>query len=41
VWTSRNKQHAESFLVPVAAGVIAGISIIGVLVALINTAFLG
>jgi putative OPT family oligopeptide transporter len=36
-WTKRNKEHAESYLVPVAAGLIAGISIMGVLVAILNT----
>jgi uncharacterized oligopeptide transporter (OPT) family protein len=36
-WTNRNKENAESYLVPVAAGLIAGISIMGVLVAILNT----
>jgi uncharacterized oligopeptide transporter (OPT) family protein len=36
-WTKRNKENAESYLVPVAAGLIAGISIMGVLVAILNT----
>jgi len=36
-WTKRNKESAESYLVPVAAGLIAGISIMGVLVAILNT----
>ena len=40
IWNYKNKEHADSYLVPVAAGVIAGISIMGVLVAIINnTAF--
>lgn len=36
IWTRWNKDHAESYLVPVAAGLIAGISIMGVIVALLN-----
>jgi uncharacterized oligopeptide transporter (OPT) family protein len=36
-WQKKNKEHAGDFLVPVAAGLIAGISIMGVLVAVINT----
>ena len=42
VWTARNKQSCEDYLVPVSAGVIAGVSIMGVLVAVLNTlAFAG
>ncbi len=41
VWIRRNKKHSESYLVPVAAGIIAGVSIMGVLVALANTTFFG
>ncbi len=36
VWTQRDKQSAEDYLVPVSAGIIAGVSIIGVIVAAIN-----
>ncbi|TNF37256.1 MAG: OPT family oligopeptide transporter [Deltaproteobacteria bacterium] len=35
-WHTRNKQQSETYLVPVAAGLIAGISIMGVIVAIIN-----
>lgn len=37
VWTSKSKKTSEAYLVPVAAGVIAGVSIMGVLVAVLNT----
>lgn len=40
-WTRRDKDSAEAFLVPIAAGLIAGISIVGVLVAVINSFVLG
>lgn len=36
IWTSRSKQTAESYLIPVSAGVIAGVSIMGVIVAMLN-----
>jgi uncharacterized oligopeptide transporter (OPT) family protein len=36
IWTSRNKASSEAYLVPVAAGVIAGVSIMGVIVASLN-----
>ena len=36
IWTARNKESAESYLIPVSAGVIAGVSIMGVLVAMLN-----
>ena len=36
-WTRKDKQHADDYLVPVAAGVIAGVSIMGVIVAILNT----
>ncbi len=36
VWTRRRPEHAENYLVPVAAGVIAGVSIMGVIVACLN-----
>ena len=35
-WHTRNKQQSETYLIPVAAGLIAGISIMGVIVAVIN-----
>ncbi len=41
LWTRKSKEHADSYLVPVAAGVIAGVSIIGVIVAVVNNALLG
>jgi uncharacterized oligopeptide transporter (OPT) family protein len=37
VWTKKHKSSADELLVPVAAGVIAGISLMGVLVAILNT----
>ncbi len=37
VWTNKSKEHSEAYLVPIAAGVIAGVSIMGVLVATLNT----
>ena len=41
-WTARNKVSCDDYLVPVSAGVIAGVSIMGVLVAVLNTlAFAG
>lgn len=36
VWSYANKDNAEDYLVPVASGVIAGVSIMGVLVAILN-----
>lgn len=36
IWTRKNPKSAESYVVPLAAGVIAGVSIIGVLVAMLN-----
>ncbi len=35
-WTSRSSEHADDYLVPVASGVIAGVSILGVLAAFLN-----
>ena len=35
-WTNRNPSQAESYLVPVSSGVIAGVSIMGVIVAILN-----
>ncbi len=37
IWTRRWKKSADDYLVPVAAGLIAGISIMGVLVAVLNS----
>jgi uncharacterized oligopeptide transporter (OPT) family protein len=36
VWQRRDAQGAERFLVPISAGVIAGVSIMGVIVAILN-----
>lgn len=41
VWTKRNKKSADLYVVPIAAGLIAGISIMGVIVALLNPVFFG
>ena len=35
-WTSRNPSQAEGYLVPVSSGIIAGVSIMGVIVAILN-----
>ncbi len=35
-WNRKNPEQAESYLVPVSAGIIAGVSIMGVLVAVLN-----
>jgi len=37
IWERKNKEHFSTYMVPVAAGMIAGISLMGVLVALANT----
>jgi len=37
VWNRKGKESADNYLVPVSAGVIAGVSIIGVIVAILNT----
>lgn len=37
VWQTANEDSAEDYVVPVASGIIAGVSIVGVLVALANT----
>jgi uncharacterized oligopeptide transporter (OPT) family protein len=39
-WQRRNSKHAETYLVPVAAGLIAGISIMGVIAAIMNNVVL-
>ena len=36
VWTKRNKKSSDDYLVPVASGIIAGVSILGVVAAAIN-----
>jgi uncharacterized oligopeptide transporter (OPT) family protein len=41
LWSRSAPQNSKKFMVPVAAGAIAGISIAGVLVAVINNVFLG
>ena len=41
LWTGKKPAHAEDYLVPVAAGVIAGVSLMGVIVACINNLALG
>jgi OPT family oligopeptide transporter len=41
-WTKKNEKQAETYLVPVSAGLIAGISIMGVIAAILNnTLFAG
>lgn len=40
LWTRQNEKHAETYLIPVAAGVIAGLSIVGVIVAVLNNLWL-
>ncbi|MBC8404384.1 MAG: OPT/YSL family transporter [Planctomycetes bacterium] len=40
VWTKSNKKVADTYVVPIAAGIIAGVSIMGVIVALVNGVFL-
>jgi uncharacterized oligopeptide transporter (OPT) family protein len=40
VWQGKWKESSDTFLVPVSAGVIAGVSIIGVIVALLNNLLL-
>jgi uncharacterized oligopeptide transporter (OPT) family protein len=39
-WERGNKQSSDDYMIPVASGVIAGISIIGVLAAFVNNVFL-
>jgi uncharacterized oligopeptide transporter (OPT) family protein len=41
VWTKRRKKSADLYVVPIAAGLIAGISIMGVIVALLNPVLFG
>jgi uncharacterized oligopeptide transporter (OPT) family protein len=40
-WKRRRPEHAARFTVPVASGVIAGESLVGVVVAIANNFFLG
>jgi uncharacterized oligopeptide transporter (OPT) family protein len=40
VWGRSNKKSADLYMIPIAAGIIAGVSIMGVIVALINGKFL-
>lgn len=40
-WNRANAKQSEDYLVPVSAGVIAGVSIMGVLVAILNTLMAG
>ncbi len=40
-WQSASEKSAEDYVVPVASGIIAGVSIVGVLVALANTVLAG
>jgi uncharacterized oligopeptide transporter (OPT) family protein len=35
-WAHRNQSHADRYTIPVASGVIAGESLVGVLVAALN-----
>jgi uncharacterized oligopeptide transporter (OPT) family protein len=36
-WNRKNKASSDEYMIPVAAGLIAGISITGVIVAVLNT----
>jgi uncharacterized oligopeptide transporter (OPT) family protein len=36
IWMKRNKKNFDDYMIPISAGVIAGVSIIGVLVAVAN-----
>jgi uncharacterized oligopeptide transporter (OPT) family protein len=39
-WTKKSEKHSDTYLVPVSAGLIAGISIMGVIAAIINNTLL-
>lgn len=39
VWTKSDKKSSETYVIPIAAGIIAGVSIMGVISALINAKF--
>lgn len=41
IWMKRGKESADRYLVPICAGVIAGISIMGVIVAIVNNVVFG
>jgi putative OPT family oligopeptide transporter len=41
LWKRRRPEQSQKFLIPVASGVVAGESVIGVLVAILNNFFLG
>jgi uncharacterized oligopeptide transporter (OPT) family protein len=41
IWTRANKKHSDDYLIPVSAGVIAGVSIMGVIVAILNNFVFG
>ena len=41
LWTRKNEEHSHTYMIPVAAGVIAGVSIMGVIVATLNNLVLG
>jgi uncharacterized oligopeptide transporter (OPT) family protein len=40
VWTKKSPESAESYLIPIAAGVIAGVSLMGVIAAFLNNVVL-
>ncbi len=37
IWLHKNKKQCDDYLIPIASGVIAGVSIMGVIVAILNT----
>jgi uncharacterized oligopeptide transporter (OPT) family protein len=41
LWTKSSAKSAEDYLVPASAGIIAGVSIMGVIVAFLNNVILG
>ena len=41
VWTRANAKSSDDYVVPVASGIIAGVSIVGVVVAMVNNLVLG
>jgi uncharacterized oligopeptide transporter (OPT) family protein len=41
LWTRADKKHSDDYLIPVSAGVIAGVSIMGVIVAVLNNFVFG
>ena len=40
IWTKRNKKSSEMYVIPIAAGIIAGVSIMGVICAALNNTLL-